>query len=77
MPARATTSGELNALLANVKLPETLPAEAGVNPMVKVDEPPGATDSGKVRPVKLYPAPAREAWVTLRFAVPGLLMVSD
>jgi len=49
-PARATTSGELGVLFTSVRLPAKLLAEAGVNPMVKVEEPPGATLSGTVRP---------------------------
>ncbi len=69
-PARATTSGEVGALLTSVRVPVKLLAEAGVNPMEKANEVPGATDSGTARPVKVKPVPARVACVTLRFAVP-------
>ncbi len=77
VPARATTSGELAVLFTSVRLPTTLLAEVGVNPTVKVEEPPAGTDSGKARPVKLNPVPASDAWVTLRLAVPVFLTVSD
>ena len=69
-PARATTSGELGALLTSVRLPVKLLAEAGVKPTEKANEVPGATESGTARPVKVKPVPARVACVTLRFAVP-------
>jgi hypothetical protein len=77
MPASATTSGELGALFTSVTLPVMLPATAGVNPRVKLEEPPGATVSGNVRPVRLKPVPASAACVTLRFAVPVFLIVSS
>ena len=64
-------------LLTSVRLPEKLLAELGVNPMVTTEDPPGATDNGNVRPVRLKPVPASVAWVTLRFAVPAFRMVSD
>src|SRR5208283_3012791 len=51
--ARATTSGELVVLLTSVRLPVKLLAEAGVNPIVKVEDPPAATVSGTVRPLKV------------------------
>ena len=76
VPASATTSGELGALLTSVTLPVKLLALAGVNPTVKVEVPPGATVSGNVRPVRLKPLPASAACVTLRFAVPVFLIVS-
>ena len=76
VPVTATTSGEFIALFTIVRLPERLLAEAGVKLMVKVEEPPGATESGSPSPDKLKPVPVSDAWVTLRFAVPGLLMVN-
>jgi len=42
---------------------------------VKEAEPPGATESGKANPEVVNPVPAREDWVTLRVAVPGLRRV--
>ncbi len=75
-PARATTSGELGELLTRVRLPERLLAAAGAKLMVKAEEPPGATESGSVSPERLKPVPISDAWVTLRFAVPELLMVN-
>ncbi len=76
VPARATTSGELDELFTSVRLPERLLAEAGLKLTVKAEEPPGGTESGNAKLEKLKPVPASEAWVTLRLAVPGFLMVS-
>jgi hypothetical protein len=76
VPARATTSGEFSVLFTRVSLPERLLAEAGVKLTVKAEEPPGGTESGSASPEKLKPVPVSDAWVTLRFAVPGLLMAS-
>lgn len=76
-PVNATTSGEFGVLLTSVRLPVKLLAEAGVNPMVKTEDPPGATESGTVKPLKAKPVPASTACVTLRFAVPVFRMVSD
>src|SRR5208283_4507980 len=52
-PLSATSSGELDVLLTSVRLPVKLLAEAGVNPIVKVEDPPAATLSGTVRPLKV------------------------
>jgi len=76
-PVKATTSGEFGVLFTSVRLPVKLLAEAGVNPMVKTEDPPGATESGTVRPLNVKPVPASTAWVTLRFAVPAFRIVSD
>jgi len=75
-PLRGITSEEFGALLMSVMLPEKLPADAGVNPTLKAEEPPGGTVSGSTNPEEVKPAPAREAWVTLREAVPGFRMVT-
>jgi len=76
MPPRATTSGELSVLFTSAMLPEKLLAEAGVKRTVKAEEPPGGTERGNANPEKPKPIPVSDAWVTLRFAVPGLLMVT-
>jgi len=76
VPASGTTNGELSVLLTSVRLPERLLAEVGAKLTMKVAELPGATESGSVSPEKLKPVPTSDAWVTLRFAVPGLLMTS-
>ena len=76
VPARATTTGEFGVLFTSVRLPEKLLAEAGLKLTVKADDPPGGTESGKVSPDNPKPVPARDACVTLRFAVPGFVMVS-
>ena len=76
VPASGTIKGELRVLFTSVRLPERLLAEVGAKLTMKLAEPPGATESGSVSPEKLKPVPTRDAWVTLRFAVPGLLMTS-
>ena len=76
VPASGTMNGELNVLFISVRLPEGLLAEVGAKLTMKVGEPPGATESGSVSPEKLKPVPTSDAWVRLRFAVPGLLMTS-
>ncbi len=57
----ATTSGELGELFTSVRLPEKVLAEAGVKPMLNTEDAPGATESGRVRPLKVKPEPARVA----------------
>jgi hypothetical protein len=76
VPVRGITSGELSVLFTKVRLPEMLLAEAGAKLTVKAEEPPGGIESGSASPEKLSPDPINDAWVTLRFAVPGLLIVS-
>ena len=76
VPEIASTSGELSALFASVRLPETLLADDGVKLTVNAAELPGATERGSVSPERPKPVPVSEAWVTLRFAVPGLLIVN-
>ena len=76
VPLRGITSEEFGALLMSVMLPEKLAADAGVNPTLKAEEPPGGMESGRVNPEEAKPAPTREAWVTFREAVPGFRMVT-
>src|SRR5579859_80083 len=76
VPLNGTTNEEFGVLLINVMLPENVPAEAGANPTLNAEEPPGGTESGMANPDEVKPVPAREACVTLRVAVPGLRMVS-
>jgi len=76
VPVRGIRSGEAGVLLTSVRYPEKLLAEAGVKLTVKAEEPPGGTESGTVSPEKPKPVAASDAWVTLRFAVPGLLIAS-
>lgn len=75
VPAKATANEELGELFTSVRLPEIVPAEAGANLTEKEEEPPGGTVRGSANPEKLKPVPGKRAWVRLRFAVPGLLMV--
>ena len=75
VPAMGMTSGEPGALLANVRLPEKVLAEAGVKPREKVKEDAGAMERGTVRPDKVKAVPARAAWVMVRVDVPVFLMV--
>src|SRR4030095_8948083 len=76
VPVSATTSGELGALFTSARLPERLLAEAAFKLTVNAEEPPGGTESGSASPEKLKPVPTSDARVTLRFAVPGLLITS-
>jgi hypothetical protein len=61
VPVIGTASGEFGALLTRVMLPEKALAEVGVNPTVKEEDAPGATESGKASPEEVNPVPAREA----------------
>jgi hypothetical protein len=76
VPASGTTSEEFGALLMSVMLPEKVLADAGVNPTLKTEEPPGGTESGRVNPEEVKPVPTTEACVTVRVAVPGFRMVT-
>jgi hypothetical protein len=76
VPPSGTIREEFSALLINVMLPETAPAEAGAKPTLNAEEPPGGMESGKASPEEVKPDPAREACVMLRVAVPGFRMVS-
>ena len=60
----------------SVSVPEKEPAAVGAKLTMKVDEPPGATVNGTVRPEKAKALPESEACVTVRLAVPGLEIVS-
>jgi len=75
VPERATPYEEFGELFTSVSVPGKLPAEAGANLMEKAEVPPGGKVSGSVSPERLNPVPVKVAWVMLRFAVPGLLMV--
>jgi hypothetical protein len=77
VPASGITSDEFGALLMNVMLPEKLAAEDGVKPTANEVDPPGGSESGIASPEEVKPLPAREAWVTVRVAVPGFRMVTD
>ena len=61
VPPSGTISGEFGVLLIKVRLPETVPAEAGAKPTLNAEEPPGGMESGKASPEEVKPAPAREA----------------
>lgn len=74
-PLRGILKPGFVALFVSVRLPERLPAEAGVKPTLNVAEPPAATASGKVNPDKLNPDGLIEAWVTLRVPEPGFCTV--
>ena len=74
-PLREMLKAGFVALFVSVRLPERLPAEAGVKPTLNDAEPPGATESGKVNPDKLNPVGLKDAWVTLRVPEPGFCTV--
>ena len=61
VPLSGTTSDEFGALLTSVMLPEKVLAEVGVNPTVKEEDAPGATESGKASPEEVKPLPVRDA----------------
>ena len=53
VPLRGMLFGEEGALLARLRLPARLPAEAGENEMLNAAEAPGARESGKASPERL------------------------
>ena len=57
MPLRGTVSGEAEALLASVRLPEKVPAEAGANPTLNDVVPPAGTENGTARLDRLKGVP--------------------
>jgi len=75
VPLRAMEVGAFGALLTRVRLPEKVPAEAGANPTLKEEAPPGAMERGRASPDKVYPLPVNEAWVTFSVEEPGFCNV--
>ncbi len=67
--------GEVGALLTSERLPDALLAAVGVKLTVNAADLPGATVSGRVRPLKPKPLPETVACETFRLALPGLLSV--
>jgi hypothetical protein len=76
VPESGMTNGDAGTLQLNEIPPEKVAAELGVNATVNADDPPGVIVSGSVNPVLLNPAPVRLACDKVRFAVPGLLIVT-
>ena len=77
LPVRAITVGAVGALLANDRLPVTLPEVEGAKSTVIVPEPPAATVIGKDRPLVLKLDPVTFTAVMDRLALPVFEMVSD
>lgn len=69
-PAMEATVGELRALLVTEREPDVAPAAVGANCTTKLPDWPGASASGKFKPLILNPAPATVACEILRLAVP-------
>ena len=75
VPPSATAVGEVGALLANPRLPVNVPLAAGAKLSVNEDDWPGASVSGRTRPVRPKPVPGPANCVRLRLELPGLLTV--
>ena len=71
-PERARVAGELDALLARDKLPETLPAVVGAKATLKLELCPGDRVKGRVRPLTEKPPLGTVSWETVKLAVPEL-----
>lgn len=75
VPESPTVEGDPGALLTKEREPEKSVAEVGVKLSVNEAELPGATESGRARPLKANPWPFTVACVTLRLAVPEFWIV--
>src|SRR5258708_2364078 len=73
VPERARVPGELGALLARDKLPETLPAVVGAKATLKLELCPGDRVKGRVRPLTEKPPLGTVSWETVKLAVPELV----
>jgi len=76
VPLSGMVVGEFGALLTSIRLPEELVPEVGVKLAVKAVDFPGASVSGKARPLRLNPVPGPASCVMLRFAPPTLVRVT-
>ena len=75
VPDNTTAREVWGELLTRVRLPANVPAEVGEKLAVNAEEPPGGMVSGSVRPENENAALVTEACETVRFAVPGFVMV--
>ena len=77
VPLRATTVGDVGALLTKDKLPVTLPEAEGTKSTVIVPDPPAATVIGRDSPTVAKPARVMFAALMERAVLPGFETVSD
>jgi hypothetical protein len=75
VPLSAIIVGELEALLISETLPEALPTAVGTNCTSKLPDCPGASVSGKLKPLILNPVPTVFCEI-LRLAVPEFVTVT-
>lgn len=75
VPLKATTVGELGALLAMLTLPLSAPAVVGANRAENVVLCPAASVAGVFSPLALYPAPVTVSCAIVSAAVPVLVSV--
>jgi len=77
MPLRATTVGDVGALLTNDRLPVTLPEAEGIKSMLIVPDPPAAIVIGRDSPTVAKSARVMFAALMERAVLPGFETVSD
>lgn len=70
VPLSPIVIGELEALLVKLTFPLTLPAAVGAKTTVNDVFAPAFRDTGKLRPLRLNPAPEAVAWEIVRVAFP-------
>jgi len=69
-PLRLTELGDVGALLTIERLPDTVPADVGLNVTVTVVFCPAFTFNGNKNPLTLNGAPVALIWLMLNVAVP-------
>lgn len=75
MPVSETASGELEASLVTVKVPDDAPDEVGANWICAVTLWPTPIEVARLPPVMVNPAPEMVAEETLTAAVPVFVML--
>jgi hypothetical protein len=73
VPLNGNAVGEFGALLTIETVPVTAPTEAGWNCTLNVLAAPGFSESGRLNPLVLKPAPATLTWLIVSKPVPVLL----
>jgi hypothetical protein len=76
VPLTVITVGELCALLFSETFPDILATEVGANCTAKLVDCPGFKVTGKVKPLKLKPAPLTLPCEMLKLAVPELVRIT-
>jgi hypothetical protein len=77
VPVSGMVRVELEAFEVTVRLPLTIPADAGVNLTLKVALCPAVSVAGVVIPLKLSPVPLMPTWEIVIVEPPVLVTVSD